>query len=72
MNRSKPGEGAGVRVGGQEAMWNATGDGFANPLPNTTGVQVRICSAVRGYSVIPRFCTQLRAERIRHHTSGSN
>ena len=55
-----------------EAMRNETGDGLTNPLPNKTGVRVGLCSAVRGYPVIPRNCTHLRAVRRGYHAAGSN
>ena len=35
---NKPGGGAGVKIGGPEAMRNVTEDGLTNPVPNMTGV----------------------------------
>ena len=51
------------REAGPEAKRNETGDGLANPLPNTTRAAVRLCNAVKGYPDVPRYCTQLRAVR---------
>ena len=48
---------AGVGAGaGPEAIRIETGDGLANPHPNKTGAAVQLCSAVKGYPDVPRYC----------------
>ena len=51
------------RGAGPESKRNETGDGLANPPPNTTGAALQLCNAVKGYPDVPRYCTQLRAVR---------
>ena len=53
---------------GPESKRNETGDGLANPLPNTTGAAVRLCNAVKGYPDVPRYCTPLQSSKIYIHT----